>query len=95
MESIFELTVLSSVLTSFISSLVFAFMAPPKAEEAGAEAPADQPIRLLLARAGIHVPPASNDAIGFIFRLGGFSALVAAWLCWQMRKRKRAAQAAM
>ena len=42
-------------------------------------------------RAGIHIPPSSNDAIGLIFRVGGISAMVAAWLCWQMRKRKKAA----
>lgn len=44
----------------------------------------------LLRRAGIHVPAAANDAIGFVFRIGGVSALVAAWLCWQMRKRRKA-----
>jgi hypothetical protein len=72
----------------------FAFMSPKDASDAALldsdKTQVDDSIRLLLRRAGTHVPAASNDAIGFVFRIGGVSALVAAWLCWQMRKRKKA-----
>lgn len=70
----------------------FAFMAPAQTTDQVAQPRVETSTRSsLLKRAGIHVPAASNDAIGFVFRIGGVSALVAAWLCWQMRKRRKAA----
>ncbi|CAD6566115.1 MAG: hypothetical protein CYPHOPRED_000358 [Cyphobasidiales sp. Tagirdzhanova-0007] len=88
--------VLPQFLTSFISSIVFAFLAPAHDSVDVAETvvtTVEIEATRLSRRAGIHIPPSSNDAIGVIFRVGGFSALVAAWLTWQMRKRKRAALA--
>ena len=85
----------------------FAFMAPPPAdssptpEELASNAIAGASDDLLLLRrvvrraAGLHVPAGGNDAIGTIFRVGGVSALVAAYMCWQMRKKKRAAMAGL
>lgn len=65
-------------------------MAPAAPAEDHSSGTEDFPVLDLLKRAGIHVSAASNDAIGFVFRIGGVSALVAAWLCWQMRKRRKA-----
>lgn len=82
--------VLPQFLTSFISSIVFAFMAPGAPDQSALQDSPQTGLTLLLNRAEIHGPAASNDAIGFVFRIGGISALVAAWLCWQMRKRRKA-----
>ena len=84
---------LYSVLTPLLQ---FAFLAPAHDSVDVAETvvtTVEIEATRLSRRAGIHIPPSSNDAIGVIFRVGGFSALVAAWLTWQMRKRKRAALA--
>jgi hypothetical protein len=73
----------------------------PTPEELAAAAIAGSSDDLLLLRrivrraAGLHVPAGGNDAIGTIFRVGGVSALIAAYMCWQMRKKKRAAMAGL
>merc|ERR1712093_372413 len=92
--------VLPQFVTSFISSIVFAFIAPAASSDStaspGSGIPDPPPFgdvdRRLMSRAGMHVGAASDDAIGFVFRVGGVSALVAAWFCWQMRRRKREGQ---
>lgn len=79
------------VLPRLMAWFQFAFMSPVTGSEAANSAlAAEGDITDLLRRAGIHVPAASNDAIGSVFRIGGVSALVAAWLCWQMRRRRKA-----
>lgn len=69
----------------------FAFIAPTTSDgsKEGVHTPDRGPLEDIDRRAGVHIGQASDDAIGFVFRVGGVSALVAAWLCWQMRRRKK------
>lgn len=84
--------VLPQFVSTGISSLVFAIMAPGGSKDAAAAAPSAtvRAVAQLAVRAESAIAGAakgSPNAVGVIFRIGGLSAAIGAYLSWRLGKR--------